>query len=57
MNTKVLDKINNLEEKYCRDCILKILNRQQGSKTTAHNFCIHECSVGKQIRAHGNNLQ
>ncbi|WP_020008309.1 zinc-finger domain-containing protein [Salinicoccus albus] len=57
MNTEVLDKINNLEEKYCRDCILKKLNREKGSRTAAHNFCIKECSVGISIRTHGNNLQ
>lgn len=57
MNIEVLEKINNLEEKYCRDCILKTLNREQGSRTAAHNFCIQECSVGRSIRTHGNKLQ
>ncbi|MFB9859850.1 zinc-finger domain-containing protein [Salinicoccus siamensis] len=57
MNTDVLEKINDLEEKYCHGCLLKELNRSEGSRTAAHNFCIHECSVGISIRTHGNKLQ
>lgn len=57
MNLEVLDKINALEEKYCQGCLLKELNRSEGTRTAAHNFCIHECSVGITIRSHGNKLQ
>ncbi len=57
MNLEVLDKINALEQKYCQGCLLKELNRSEGTRTAAHNFCIHECSVGITIRSHGNKLQ
>ena len=36
MDTKVLDKINHLERTYCRGCMLKEVNRTEGSKSSAH---------------------
>ncbi|CAM4151826.1 zinc-finger domain-containing protein [Lacicoccus alkaliphilus] len=57
MKEKTLLKINQLEEKYCHGCLLKKMNREQGTRTSAHKFCITECSVGLRIRSHGNQLQ
>lgn len=56
MDTKVLDKINRLERTYCRGCLLKEVNRTEGSKSSAHSFCITECSVGIEMKMHGNKL-
>lgn len=57
MEEKTLLKINQLEEKYCHGCLLKKLNREEGTRASAHKFCITECSVGLEIRSHGNQLQ
>lgn len=57
MKQETLYKINQLEEKYCHGCLLKKLNRDRGNQTSAHKFCISECSVGLKIRSHGNQLQ
>ena len=42
---------------YCYQCPLKSHNRKTEGKTQAHHFCINECSVGKQIKQIGNELQ
>lgn len=56
MNTKALEKINKLERTYCKGCLLKEVNRIEGNKSTAHSFCINECSVGLDIKMYGNTL-
>lgn len=56
MNTDALEKINYLEKKYCKGCLLKERNRLEGSKSSAHSFCINECSVGIEIKMYGNKL-
>lgn len=56
MDTKVLNKINQLERTYCRGCMLKEVNRTEGSKSSAHSFCITECSVGIEMKMYGNKL-
>lgn len=56
MNTEALEKINYLEKKYCQGCLLKERNRLEGSKTSAHTFCITECSVGIEMKMQGNKL-
>lgn len=56
MNTKVLEKINYLERTYCKGCMLKEVNRIEGSRSSAHSFCISECSVGIELKMHGNKL-
>ena len=49
--------IDNLMNTYCHQCMLKAHNRKEHGKTYAHHFCINECSIGKQIKQIGNNLQ
>lgn len=56
MNTEALEKINYLEKKYCKGCLLKQRNREEGSKSSAHAFCISECSVGIEMKMYGNKL-
>lgn len=56
MDTKALEKINNLERTYCKGCLLKEVNRIEGSKSSAHSFCISECSIGIDIKMYGNKL-
>ncbi|APR61021.1 MULTISPECIES: zinc-finger domain-containing protein [Staphylococcus] len=54
---KALDSIDELLNTYCKNCELKLYNRKEHGKTYAHHFCIYECSVGKQIKQFGNELQ
>ena len=42
---------------YCNQCLLKSHKRKTEGKTQAHHFCINECSIGKQIKQLGNELQ
>ena len=56
MDTKVLEKINKLEQTYCKGCLLKEVNRTEGSKSAAHSFCITECSVGIDMKMYGKKL-
>lgn len=57
MDFKTLEKINQLERRYCKDCLIKKIKRDEESRTQAHKFCITECSIGLKIRSHGNQLQ
>lgn len=57
MDFKTLDKINQLEKRYCKDCLIKKIKRDEDGRTQAHKFCITQCSVGLKIRSHGNQLQ
>ncbi|AYU55244.1 zinc-finger domain-containing protein [Staphylococcus piscifermentans] len=54
---QALDSIDELLNTYCKNCELKLYNRKENGKTYAHHFCIEECSVGKQIKQFGNELQ
>ena len=54
---KAINKIDELMNTYCYQCPLKAHNRKTQGKTQAHHFCINECSVGKQIKQIGNELQ
>ncbi|WP_083195485.1 zinc-finger domain-containing protein [Staphylococcus carnosus] len=49
--------MDELLNTYCKNCELKLYNRKEHGKTYAHHFCIYECSVGKQIKQFGNELQ
>ncbi|MCO4345611.1 zinc-finger domain-containing protein [Staphylococcus agnetis] len=53
----LFQKIDQLMNQYCEQCMIKTHIRQSQNKTKAHHFCIKECSVGKQIQQLGNELQ
>ena len=55
--TKCNRKIDELMNTYCDKCLLKTHIRKTEGKTQAHHFCISECSIGKQIKQLGNELQ
>ncbi|MBF1992191.1 zinc-finger domain-containing protein [Staphylococcus schleiferi] len=50
-------EIDQLSQQYCEQCLVKSYIRKVKGKTQAHHFCINECSIGKQIRQLGNELQ
>ena len=52
-----IEKIDELMNTYCDKCLLKTHIRKTEGKTQAHHFCINECTVGKQIKQIGNELQ
>ncbi|MCH8677041.1 zinc-finger domain-containing protein [Staphylococcus lugdunensis] len=52
-----IHKIDDLMNTYCEQCLLKSHIRKTEGKTQTHHFCINECSVGKQIKQIGNELQ
>ncbi|TMU86824.1 zinc-finger domain-containing protein [Bacillus sp. BHET2] len=57
MNRKeVVDKVDELIDTYCNDCLLKAHFRKEHGKTYAHRFCIEKCTIGEQIRNHGEKL-
>ncbi|MCR8846871.1 zinc-finger domain-containing protein [Rossellomorea sp. SC111] len=54
MNRKeVVDKVDELIDTYCNDCLLKAHFRKEYGKTYAHRFCIEQCTIGEQIRHYG----
>ncbi|MCY6990464.1 zinc-finger domain-containing protein [Staphylococcus argensis] len=54
---RALNEIDQLMNDYCKDCILKTHLRKTQGKNQAHYFCINECSIGKEIKQLGNELQ
>ncbi len=54
---EAIDAIDHLMSTYCNECLLKNHIRKTEGKTQAHHFCINECSIGKQIKQIGNELQ
>ena len=53
---EAIDKIDELMNTYCDKCLLKHISERPKVR---HNtpFCISECSIGKQIKQLGNELQ
>lgn len=49
--------IDHLMNTYCDHCLLKQHIKKTEGKTQAHHFCISECSIGKEIKQLGNELQ
>ena len=49
--------IDKLMNTYCHQCLLKSHIKHTQGKTQAHHFCINECSIGKEIKQLGNELQ
>ncbi|MGR3764761.1 zinc-finger domain-containing protein [Rossellomorea sp. NS-SX7] len=54
---QVVDKVDELIDTYCSDCLLKAYFRKEFSKARAHRFCIEECTVGEQIKSYGDKLK
>ncbi|PTI84731.1 zinc-finger domain-containing protein [Staphylococcus warneri] len=54
---QAIKQIDQLLTTYCHQCPLKSHIRKTENKTQAHHFCINECSIGKQIKQIGNELQ
>ncbi|WP_391121999.1 zinc-finger domain-containing protein [Psychrobacillus sp. L3] len=55
-NNQIIGEIDYLLTTYCESCYLKDLFRKEKGKIAAHNFCIHSCTVGEEIREIGENL-
>ncbi|NQD64560.1 zinc-finger domain-containing protein [Bacillus haikouensis] len=54
---QVVNKVDELIDTYCRDCLLKAYFRKESGKAKAHRFCIEECTVGEQIKIYGDQLK
>lgn len=54
--TTVIQEISRLEDVYCEQCPIKQDLRSRRGKTAAHQFCIHTCSVGRELQEMGQNL-
>ncbi|PZX07605.1 uncharacterized protein DUF2602 [Psychrobacillus insolitus] len=55
-NMEVINEIDILLNKYCEDCFVRSHLRKEKGKTVAHDFCIHVCTVGEQIKETGKKL-
>ncbi|WP_425383181.1 zinc-finger domain-containing protein [Rossellomorea oryzaecorticis] len=54
---QVVDKVDELIDTYCSDCLLKAYFRKEFGKSRAHRFCIEECTVGEQLKYYGDKLK
>ncbi|KQL35796.1 zinc-finger domain-containing protein [Psychrobacillus sp. FJAT-21963] len=55
-NSQIINEIDYLLNTYCEGCFVKTLLRKEKGKTVAHDFCIHSCTVGEEIRQVGEKL-
>lgn len=53
---EVIKQIDELLSSYCDGCFLRSYYRKEHSKTKAHKFCIHQCTVGGMIQTKGKYL-
>ena len=56
-NTPVINKIDHLIDTYCDGCFIRTHFRKEKGKAEAHQFCIHQCTVGEEIKKLGNRLR
>ena len=52
-----LAKIDDLMNTYCNQCPIKTRLRKLEGENEGASFCINECSIGKEIKQLGNELQ
>src|SRR5690625_2539130 len=51
MRLQILERIDKLEETYCRSCLIL-----KGDHYKKHKYCITKCKIGKKFQECGNNL-
>ncbi|MDI2589022.1 MULTISPECIES: zinc-finger domain-containing protein [unclassified Psychrobacillus] len=56
-NTQIINEIDLIMQKYCDGCFVRTQLRKDKGKTIAHQFCIHSCTVGEEIKQKGEKLQ
>ncbi|MED1673947.1 zinc-finger domain-containing protein [Pallidibacillus thermolactis] len=56
IDKQLLDDLDTLLKNYCDGCFLARHFRKEKGKRYAHNFCIHECTVGLEIKKIGERL-
>lgn len=52
----VMNEIDEILDIYCDGCFLKRQLSKEKGKTTAHKFCITNCSVGGQLKLLGEQM-
>ena len=55
-NSEIINQIDQLVDTYCDGCFVKTTLRKEKGKTIAHDFCIHSCTVGEEIKQIGEKL-
>ncbi|MGX1193330.1 zinc-finger domain-containing protein [Metabacillus sp. SLBN-84] len=53
---QIVHDIDELNDTYCSDCLLKKLFRKERGRKAAHAFCIGECTVGQKMKEYGKKL-
>lgn len=53
---EIYQVIDGLLDTYCNDCFLHRHFKKFYSKTYAHLFCIHHCTIGAKIQEQGKKL-
>ncbi|MDQ0213622.1 hypothetical protein J2S13_000016 [Oikeobacillus pervagus] len=49
-------EVEEIMETYCVDCLVKETLRKEKGKTSAHRFCITQCTVGDKLKKYGKKL-
>lgn len=57
VRVKVLDEIDKNLQTYCFGCFLYSHHKKDGGRTQAHQFCLSQCTVGKQLKELGDKLK
>ncbi|PLT34930.1 zinc-finger domain-containing protein [Bacillus sp. V5-8f] len=52
----IYSELETILEDYCKGCFLYSTIRKEKGRSTAHKFCISQCTVGEKIRTIGSQL-
>lgn len=52
----IIEEIDELTDRYCESCLVKKTLVRERGKTSAHRFCIQECTIGDQLRFLGEEM-
>jgi hypothetical protein len=52
----VMNEIDEILDTYCDGCFLKQQFSKDNGKTSAHKFCISNCTVGEQLKLLGEKM-
>lgn len=50
---EAIEKVGEILDTYCNGCFLVHHHRKEFGKKYAQSFCIHQCTVGSELKKYG----
>lgn len=52
----IVEEIDELMDRYCKNCLVKQALVEERGKKGAHHFCIKECTIGEKVQSMGKEM-